>query len=78
MSAGHDHSRGANERALWIALSLTGSFMIAEVIGGWLTRSLALISDAAHMLTDTAALAIALIAIRMRRSPQPVLAPVRV
>ena len=65
MSAGHDHGRGANERSMWIALGLTGSFMIAEAIGGWLTGSLALISDAAHMLTDTVALAIALLAIRI-------------
>ena len=67
MSAGHDHGRGANERAMWIALALTGCFMVAEVIGGLLTGSLALISDAAHMLTDTAALGIALFAIRMGR-----------
>lgn len=67
MSAGHDHGKGANERAMWIALFLTGSFMVAEVIGGLLTGSLALISDAAHMLTDTAALGIALFAIRMGR-----------
>ncbi|MDZ4079792.1 MULTISPECIES: cation diffusion facilitator family transporter [Hydrocarboniphaga] len=65
MGAGHDHGKGANERSMWIALSLTGSFMIAEAVGGWLTGSLALISDAAHMLTDTVALAIALLAIRI-------------
>ncbi len=67
MSAGHDHGKGANERAMWIALALTGGFMVAEVIGGLLTGSLALISDAAHMLTDTMALAIALFAIRMAK-----------
>jgi len=67
MSAGHDHGKGANERAMWIALALTGSFMVAEAVGGFLTGSLALISDAAHMLTDTAALGIALFAIRMGR-----------
>ena len=65
---GHDHdhgARGANERSLWIVLGLTVGFMIAEVVGGLLTKSLALISDAAHMFTDGAALAIALIAIRI-------------
>ena len=67
MSAAHDHGKGANERAMWIALFLTGGFMLAEVIGGLLTGSLALISDAAHMLTDTMALAIALFAIRMAK-----------
>ena len=48
----HDHSHAAagngNERALWISLGLTGAFMIAEVITGVLSNSLALISDAAH------------------------------
>lgn len=55
MSASHAHGIPStdNERALRIALALTGSFLIAEVIGGVLTGSLALISDAAHMLTDT-------------------------
>ena len=63
----HDHSHGeqANERALWAALALTGLFLVVEVVGGILTNSLALISDAAHMFTDTAALAIALAAIRI-------------
>ena len=44
-------------------------FLIAHVIGGILTNSLALISDAAHMFTDTAALAIALAAIRIGKRP---------
>lgn len=69
MSNAHDHGKSGNERAMWIALFLTGGFMGAEVIGGLLTGSLALISDAAHMLTDTMALAIALFAIRMGRRP---------
>lgn len=69
----HDHASGthdhgvatAPERSLRWALLLTGSFLIAEVIGGLLTNSLALLSDAAHMFTDAAALAIALVAIRI-------------
>lgn len=70
MSAGHDHGAGtANERALWIALGLTGSFLIAEVVGGLMAQSLALLSDAAHMLTDVAALAISLAALRISRRP---------
>jgi cobalt-zinc-cadmium efflux system protein len=71
MGAGHshDHAAGANERALWIALGLTTTFLIAELVGGILTNSLALISDAAHMFTDTAALAISLVAIRIGRRP---------
>jgi len=66
--ASHDHGISqAPERSLKWALFLTGGFMLAEAIGGWLSNSLALISDAAHMLTDTAALAIALVAIRVGR-----------
>ena len=58
-----------NEKYLWIALGLTSTFMVAEVIGGLIAGSLALISDAAHMFTDTAALAIALAAMRVARRP---------
>jgi len=63
--AGHDHTAGANERSLRIALGLTFAFLLVEFVGGIVTQSLALISDAAHMLTDVAALAIALAAIRV-------------
>lgn len=56
-----------NEKALRYALMLTCSFMLAEVIGGVMLNSLALLSDAAHMFTDVAALAIALAAIRVGR-----------
>lgn len=65
MSTEHDHTSGTNERALWIALCLTSTVLVAETVGGIITGSLALISDAAHMLTDAAALAIALAAIRI-------------
>ena len=69
MSGDHDHGDMQNtpESRLWIAFGLTGSFMIAEVIGGIVTNSLALISDAMHMATDAMALAIALIAIKVGR-----------
>lgn len=66
---GHEHSHGAQapERKLWIALGLTGTFLIVEATAGFLTHSLALLSDATHMLTDVAALGIALAAIRIGR-----------
>lgn len=64
-SHGHDHTAGANSRMLAIALALTTAFLIAELIGSYLFNSLALLSDAAHMFTDSAALAIALAAIRI-------------
>ena len=71
MGSGHSHAAqpGQNERPLWIALILTTAFLVAEIIGGILTNSLALISDAAHMFTDTAALAISLAAIRIGKRP---------
>ncbi|CAN5324688.1 CDF family zinc transporter CzcD [soil metagenome] len=66
-SHGHSHGADSSERALTLALALTGAFLLVELIGGVITQSLALISDAAHMFTDTAALAIALVAIRIGR-----------
>lgn len=65
MSAGHDHTGGANAKALRRALALTATFLVVEVAGALLTGSLALLSDAAHMFTDAAALAIALLAVRL-------------
>lgn len=65
----HDHTAGANSRSLTIALGLTGTFLVAELVGAWVFNSLALLSDAAHMFTDAAALAIALVAIRMGQRP---------
>ena len=62
---GHDHTAGASARALTIALCLSGSVLAAELVGTWRFNSLALLSDAAHMMTDVAALAIALMAIRI-------------
>lgn len=69
MSGDHDHGDMQNtpETRLWLAFGLTGGFMIAEVVGGIVTGSLALISDAMHMATDAMALAIALIAIKVGR-----------
>ena len=66
----HDHTAGANAKMLSIALLLTGGFLIAEVVGAFAFNSLALLSDAGHMLTDVAALVIALMAIRIgQKSP---------
>lgn len=69
MGSGHSHAHGsgANEKRLTIVLILTGAFMVAELAAAYLTRSLALLSDAAHMFTDVAALAVSLFAIRMGR-----------
>ena len=71
MGGGHDHGSGCvkYEKPLWWAFGLTAAFLIAEVIGGLLTNSLALLSDAAHMATDVVALAISLVAVRLSRKP---------
>lgn len=69
MSGHHGTDRSGNERSLWVALVPTATFMVAEIAGGLLTGSLALISDAAHMATDVAGLAIAIAAIRIGRRP---------
>lgn len=61
--AGHSHARASDSRRkLTTVLVLTAIYMIAEAVGGWWTGSLALLADAGHMLTDVAALALALTA----------------
>ena len=66
----HGHSHGsADKRALAIVLALTGGFMVAEVIGGLLTGSLALLADAGHMLSDAASLAVSLFAAWLASRP---------
>jgi cobalt-zinc-cadmium efflux system protein len=71
MGAGHDHGTGeiAYEKPLWWAFGLTLAFLVAEVVGAFVTNSLALLSDAAHMATDVLALAISLFAVRLSRKP---------
>ena len=64
----HDHSH-ANERRVFLAMWLTGTFMVVEFIGGVFSGSLALIADAGHMLTDTGALMLAWVATRLARKP---------
>jgi len=65
---GADQSPG-HERRLLAVLVLTGAFVAVELAAAWWTGSLALLSDAAHMMTDAAALAIAIAAIRIGRRP---------
>jgi cobalt-zinc-cadmium efflux system protein len=71
---GHDHARGAatadNQRRVFWAMLLTGGFMLAEVVGGIVAGSLALIADAGHMLTDAASLALAWAAFRVGHWPR--------
>jgi cobalt-zinc-cadmium efflux system protein len=57
------------ERAILYALILTSIFFVLEAVGGFLIGSLALISDAAHMLTDVTALAISFVAIKLGNRP---------
>jgi len=72
-SHGHGHSHGvaidADRRKLSIALALIVGFMLVEVVAGIVAGSLALLSDAAHMLTDAAAIVLALVAMRLAARP---------
>lgn len=62
---GHNHSHNANKKALLISFFLIATFMVVEVIGGIITNSLALLSDAGHMLSDAAALGLSLVAFKI-------------
>jgi cobalt-zinc-cadmium efflux system protein len=68
---GHAHgvSADADSRKLAVALALILGFMVVEVVAGLLGGSLALLSDAGHMLTDAAAIAFSLVAIRLAARP---------
>ncbi|OWR32718.1 cation transporter [Saccharibacillus sp. O23] len=59
---GHSHAHGANKKALKWSFFLIAAYMIVEVAGGLITNSLALLSDAGHMLSDAVALGLSLLA----------------
>ncbi len=72
---GHDHGheiggkREGNAVALRWAFGITTVILVAEAVGGWLTNSLALLSDAGHMLSDAASLGLSLLAIHFAKKP---------
>ena len=72
---GHDHGHGiggkreGNTSALRWAFGITTLILVAEAVGGWLTNSLALLSDAGHMLSDAASLGLSLLAIHFAQKP---------
>lgn len=73
-SHGHAHDHGDHDhqtstRRLAVALVITALFLVAEVVGGWLSNSLALLADAGHMLTDVGALALSLFVAWFARQP---------
>ncbi|MEQ6967587.1 CDF family zinc transporter ZitB [Pectobacterium polaris] len=70
MAHNHSHTGSGSSKRLLAAFIITATFMVAEVIGGLLSGSLALLADAGHMLTDAAALFVALVAVRFaQRKP---------
>ena len=69
MTHDHAHSDSSSQVRVIIALVLTGTFMVVEVIGGIISGSLALLADAGHMLTDTMALALAAAAFQVSKRP---------
>lgn len=69
---GHNHAHtpaGKNKRRRTIVFGLTTLYLVVEVIGGFLTGSLALLADAGHMLTDVAGIGLALLGIRFAERP---------
>jgi len=73
MSGNHTSAAYQNKKQLKTVLLLTGSYLVAEVIGGIVTKSLALLADAGHMLTDVGGIILSLIAINIaqrKASPQ--------
>ena len=66
---GHEVAADADQRWLSIALALISAFLVGEVVVGILANSLALLSDAAHMLTDAASIVLALVAMRLSARP---------
>jgi cobalt-zinc-cadmium efflux system protein len=65
----HHHHRSRNKRRLTLALLLAAGYMVAEIIGGLVTNSLALLADAGHMLSDVAALGLSLFAVWIAERP---------
>ena len=79
MASGHAHGhltppvpgdplagrRAANSRRMWIALAINGAMVVAGIVGGILTDSLAVLADAGHVLSDAGAIALALFAARL-------------
>src|SRR5881398_3738981 len=65
----HPSAAGKNKRPLAIILVLTTVYMLAEVVGGILTNSLALLAEAGHMLTDVGGLGLAFLAISFAERP---------
>jgi cobalt-zinc-cadmium efflux system protein len=63
------HAHAGSQRRVIVALVLTGTFMLVEIVGGILSGSLALLADAGHMLTDTMALGLSAMAFHVSRRP---------
>ncbi len=74
MGAGHGHgpsvsAGGQHRRRMLVVLALTSTVLVAEVIGGWITGSLALLADAGHMFTDVAGITLAILAVTFASRP---------
>ncbi|PIK29721.1 cation-efflux pump [Bacillus siamensis] len=65
MGHNHNHAGGSNKKVLLISFIVITGYMIIEAIGGFVTNSLALLSDAGHMLSDSISLMVALIAFKL-------------
>ena len=61
----HAHTHTANKKVLRVSFIIIAAFMLLEAFGGWLTHSLALLSDAGHMFSDAFSLGVALWAFKL-------------
>ena len=69
-SHSHDHSHGSSNRTrLCIAIAIIATFLVVEVVGAWISGSLALLADAGHMVSDLLGLVIALVALGIASRP---------
>jgi cobalt-zinc-cadmium efflux system protein len=66
---GHSHGRSSDKKRLFIAIGISGAILLAEVIGGLISGSLALLSDAGHVLTDMSAQFLSLFALLLAARP---------
>jgi cobalt-zinc-cadmium efflux system protein len=71
MAHSHDHAHqaNANRTRLWVAIAIIGAFLVVQVIGAFLSGSLALLADAGHMTSDLIGLVVALVAAMVAARP---------
>lgn len=70
MGHDHNHTHTTNKKMLMLSFIIITTYMVVEAVGGIFTNSLALLSDAGHMLSDAISLGVGLLAFRLGRKQQ--------